>query len=98
MTSNSEYPFYMDGYLLQFVERIKKLRKKDWDICIVVDGKERAGKSKFAQTLGSAIDPSLCLARITFTPQEFHQAVMDALPGQVVIMDEAMTASPSSGL
>lgn len=83
---------YMDGYLKAYVEKVKKLKKKDWDLVIIVDGKERAGKSKFGQTLGYAIDETLDLSRITFTPTEFHQAIVSSQPGQVVIMDEAMTA------
>jgi len=83
---------YMDGYLYNYVERVRKLRKKDWDLVIIIDGKERAGKSKLAQTIGVAIDSELCMPRITITPDEFHKAIMDAPPGSVVIMDESMTA------
>ena len=83
---------YLDGYLKNYVARVIELKKKDWDLVIIVDGKERAGKSKFAQTIGISIDSTLCLPRIVFTPEEFHESVVQANPGEVIILDEAMTA------
>lgn len=87
-----QVPYSLDGYLRNFVEKIRKLKEKDWDIVICVDGKERSGKSKFSQILGYAIDQTLDLKHITLTPKEFYQEVVTAEKGQVVIMDEGLTA------
>jgi hypothetical protein len=82
----------MDGYLASFIAKLQKIKKKDWDAVLIIDGKERAGKSVLAQQIGYAVDPTLTLDRICFTPKEFHEAIVNAEKGTCVIMDEAMTA------
>lgn len=40
--------FWIDRKLLQKLENLKKIQKKDWDGLILIDGKERSGKSVLA--------------------------------------------------
>jgi hypothetical protein len=82
----------MDGYLANVVEKLKIRKRKDWDIVGIIDGRERTGKSTFAQQLAISVDPNFTIHQITFTPQEFHTAVVNAKPGSCIIMDEGMTA------
>ena len=83
--------YYMDGYLQRALDKVKKMQKKDWDIVIVVDGLERAGKSVLAQQVAYYLDKTLTLDRITFTPEEFKKEITKAKKGQAIILDEAIT-------
>lgn len=80
---------YMDGYLKKNLELAKATIKKDWDFIFVVDGRERSGKSVLAQKCAKFCDPSLTLSRITFTPDQFKKAILEARPYQAVVYDEA---------
>lgn len=86
--------FSMDGYLnsnLAIVEN--QINKKDNDFVCMIDGFEGVGKSVLAQQVGFRVDPTLCLDRICFTPEEFKTAILKAKKGQCVIYDEAITGA-----
>lgn len=85
----TESEYYMDGYLRDNINFMKTAIKSDWDMIVVVDGAEGSGKSVLAQQMAYYCDPSLTLDRITFTPPEFKNAIIDAKPYQAVIYDEA---------
>jgi hypothetical protein len=53
--------FYMDGYLKAKLDNVKKIISKNWDAVILIDGKERSGKS----TLGFACAWYLSEGKIT---------------------------------
>lgn len=89
--SKEEGSIYLDGYLKSNLDFIRKDLRDDSDAVIVITGKERGGKSVFAMTVGKYIDPSLDLARVTFTPSEFRAAVLKAGKYECVIFDEAIT-------
>ena len=93
------YEFYMDKKLKDRIDvKIKTaLNKREEDYILVVDGKERAGKSVFAMQLARYIDPSLSLSRVCFSPNEFKEAIIKAKPKQAVIFDEGYRGLSAKG-
>jgi hypothetical protein len=85
----TEYECFMDGYLKTILDQAKDVIKKDWDLVFCIDGQEGAGKSLLAQQCAKYVDPSLCIERITFKPEEFKQAIVNAEKFQAVVFDEA---------
>lgn len=81
--------YYMNKELKENFDLIKKVIKKDWDMCVVIDGAEGAGKSVLTQQLAFYCDPTLNIDRITFRPDEFKDAVLKAERYNSVIFDEA---------
>lgn len=81
----------LDGYVLAVLDTAKNVITKDWDMIFLGDGGEGTGKSVFIQQAAKYCDPTLTLDRITFTPREFREAVMNAKPYQAVVYDEAFT-------
>ena len=88
---------YMDGYLRKGFAKAKSLVEKDWDWLTLVDGAEGSGKSVIAQQCAYEVDKTICLDRITFTPEEFREAILKANKYQAVIYDEAYTGLSSRG-
>lgn len=74
---------------------IPSIQVKDKDYVIVIDGGEGKGKSTLAFQIGRYVDNSLDITRVTFTPEEFREAIMKAEKGQCVIYDEAFTGFSS---
>lgn len=74
---------------------IPDLKKKDKDCVIAIDGREGSGKSVLGLQWCKYIDPSFNLDRVTFTPEEFRQAIYKAKKGQAVMFDEAFTGFSS---
>lgn len=89
--------YYMDGYLRQGYAKAKNVVSKDWDWVMLIDGGEGAGKSVIAQQGAHEVDPTINLERITFTPEEFKTAVINAKKYQAIIYDEAYTGLSSRG-
>ena len=84
--------YYMDERLRRNIDNtiIPALSKsKDEDYVIVIDGKERTGKSTFGFQISKYIDPSFNLNRVCFNPDEFRHAIINADSRQVVVYDEA---------
>lgn len=71
--------------------------KKDKDKVIVIDGREGSGKSALAQQLASNLDPEFNIDKITFTAEEFMNAVKSPSrkKGDCIILDEAFLAANS---
>ena len=90
--------FYIEPKLQKNLENKVKyfLLKQDEDYVIVIDGKERSGKSVLAMQIGKYVDPTLNLDRVCFTPDEFKKAITTATKGQCVIFDEAFRGLGSS--
>lgn len=89
MVKVTEQDYYMDGYLKENFDTIKKTIKEDWDFIFVYDGYEGSGKSLKAQQDAYYCDNTLNIDRITFTPEEFKEAIIKAEKYQAVIFDEA---------
>lgn len=84
-----EKMFYIDGYLKNNLDIMKKNLKKDFDVFIVVDGRERFGKSTLAAQIAIYMDPTYNLDRCVFTPEQFHEAIENSKQYQAVVFDEA---------
>jgi len=82
--------YYLDGYLVNQLEYCKNAVKDDWDVWIVIDGLEGAGKSTFAQQIAYYLDPTFNIDRIAFSGREHEQNILhDTTPCQAYILDEA---------
>lgn len=89
--------YYLDPRLKKNLDTrvIESLQKKDKDCVIAIDGSEGSGKSTFGFQLGKYVDPTLDTSRITFTGEQFKEAIFKAKKGQCVIFDEAFTGLSS---
>jgi len=89
--------YFMEDRLKKNIDEkvIPSLSKHDKDYVICVDGREGSGKSWFSFQLGKAVDPSLNLSRIVFSPDDFREAILRAKKGQCIIYDEAFTGYSS---
>jgi hypothetical protein len=88
---------YMDGYLRKVYAKASKIIRQDWDCVFLVDGTEGGGKSVIAQQGARELDESFAIERVTFTPEEFKEAILKAGKYQAVIYDEAYTGLSSRG-
>lgn len=82
--------YYMDGYLHTNLMAVKKMVRKDDDCVIIIDGRERSGKSVLAMQVACALDPTMVLTRMCYTPKEFRLQIFTGEKYQVVVLDEAM--------
>jgi len=87
--------YYLDGYMKQNLDLAKQLVKKDFDMILIYDGYEGSGKSVKVMQDAFYCDPTLTLDRVTFNPNEFRKAIIEAKPYQAVIYDEAYTGLSS---
>ncbi len=74
---------------------LKGLIQKDKDYVLVIDGREGSGKSTLAMQIGKAVDPTLNLKRVVFSPEDFRAAILKSKKGQCIIYDEAFTGYSS---
>lgn len=89
------YGYPLDGYLKTNLDEAIRVVKNDWDMIFCVDGYEGSGKSTLAIQMAYYCDPTLTVERITFTPKEFKNAIMNADKYQAVVFDEAFTGLSS---
>lgn len=88
---------YIDGYLKTNLDAMKEDIRKDDDVVLVIDGRERIGKSVFAQQVGWYLsDGKLQLADICLTAEEFQKRVKDCPKYGVVIFDECYLGMASA--
>lgn len=81
---------YFDGILYDNLAFYKhKNFKNGFDIHLVIDGMEGAGKSVFGQQIAYFFDPTINLSRIVFSGEELLEAIKIAQPHQAIIFDEA---------
>lgn len=92
------YKFYLDGYLKSNIDLLIKAVKKDRDCLIIIDGKEREGKSTIANQLAKYCDPTYDVDRCCLTPEEFLDKVKDAKQYQAVVLDEGQGFTSRSAL
>lgn len=80
----------MDNTLRFNLDDMKKDIRKDDDVVIIVDGKERIGKSVRAMQIGWYMaDGNLKLDNVALVPEQFKKAVETSQKYEVVIFDEA---------
>lgn len=88
--------YYLDGILKSNLDILKAKIKKDWDFLFVIDGKEGAGKSVFAQQIAYFVsNGNFNINHICFTPEDFTKAVLSADKYQAIIFDEAFRGMDS---
>jgi len=86
---SNEDEFYLDGYLKSNLDLLAKSLKKDYDFFVIVDGRERFGKSTLAAQIAYYLDPTYNLDRCVFTADQFSEAVHKAEKYQAIVFDEA---------
>lgn len=89
--------FYIDDYLKQNLDHLKKSVERNWDMVGVIDGREGTAKSTLAQMIGFYLsDGNLKNENIVFTAEQFSEAVDKAKPKEAIIFDEMVMAGMSS--
>ena len=82
--------FYLDGILKDNLDRLNYLATQDFDNVIVVDGAVGSGKSVFTQICAYyGSKGKLTMDKVTFSPQEFREAVLKCEKYDHIIFDEA---------
>lgn len=85
----NEQKCYIDGILRRNLDAMYDDIRKDDDVVMIIDGKERAGKSVLAIQIawylsrGKLSIPDICLE-----PESFQERVRIAKPYEVIIFDE----------
>lgn len=88
---------YVDSILRTNLDDMKKDIRKDDDIVIIVDGKERIGKSVLAMLVGWYMsDGKITLDDICLTADEFKERVKNAKKYDVIIFDECYLGMSSA--
>jgi hypothetical protein len=80
---------YLDGYMKENLDFLKKKVKLKWDGVSLWVGDEGDGKTTMALQAALYLDPNLCLENITFNPEDFEEAVNRAAPFTSIVWDEA---------
>jgi hypothetical protein len=83
--------YHITNFLYVALMAMFQILKHDKDAVIIVDGKERSGKSVLAQQIAYFLDATFTIDRICFTPQEFVDAIRTTPKGGAIILDEALT-------
>ncbi len=94
---NEDKSLYMDGMLHQQLTKrvVHKIKKKDFDWVVTVDGEEGSGKSTFAFQIAKIVDPDFCVEQIAFTANDFIRLITRAKKNQCIVFDEAFTGLSS---
>ncbi len=85
--------FYMDGYLLKNVEKVKEVvQKKDFDYVAIIAGLPGAGKSNFAITLAKYFCPWFDHTYIAYTAEQFIELTNNCPKRSSVVLDESFAS------
>jgi len=82
---------YIDGYLLNACEEIKKLLNQDRDVVCIVDGGVGEGKSTLAQLIAGTVDPTFNATRIYFDDVETTNGIVNSEKKKSHIIDETLS-------
>jgi hypothetical protein len=96
MVKVTDKDYYMDGYLIQNLDHLKKAVKKNWDGLIILDGIEGAAKSTLAAACCYYLDNNYSLDNVVFTQKQFMEAVDKAKPGSAIHWDEFLLSGMST--
>lgn len=84
--------FYIDRALLRQLDGLKMIQKKNWDGVIVIDGKERSGKSILGMICGWYLsDCKLGINNFARGLDDAAKKISDLPDKSVLIMDEGST-------
>jgi len=88
-TTAQEREFFLNELLKKKLDNIKMILKKNWDCVMLIDGKERAGKSTFATICGQYISNcELGIKNYASNLQDAAKKIGTLKPGSVLIIDE----------
>lgn len=76
---------HIDSNLKDKLDNIKKILNKNWDCLIIIDGKERVGKSTLGMTIGTYLYPSMGVGNIASDGKEAIEK-LGSLPDKSVLM------------
>lgn len=90
-------PYYLEPALKADLDKLKKLvlDGSDEDAVIVIDGRERAGKSVLAMQIAKYLDPSFNMSRLCFSTSEFVKAIRENTR-KAIVFDESIVGLHSS--
>lgn len=77
-----------DPELRHITDFISRQLRRDFDWVHANAGREGTGKSTLGIEICRMVDPSFCLDRIAFTPQEFYRTLLNAPRYSAVMFDE----------
>jgi len=101
--TGEERQIYIDGWLKRKIDAkvLPAIGKRNEDFVMLIDGKERYGKSTLAQQIGAYVDPSLIgdLSRVCLTPEEIQNKItgFKGKSKKCVIYDEAGRGMSAKG-
>lgn len=86
---DGEQSMYIDGYLKTKLDNVKHILSKNWDAVILIDGKERSGKSTLAFTCAWYLsDMKLTLENICKDTNDCIEKIGNLPDKSVVFVDE----------
>jgi hypothetical protein len=86
-----DYPtkFWIDTMLLARLKNLKKIQKKGWDGVLIVDGKERSGKSTLAMVCGWYLsNGNIGIHNFAAGIEDCAKKIAELPDGSVLIVDE----------
>ena len=88
--------FYLDGYLKEKLDNVKRIIKKNWDCVILIDGKERAGKSTLGFTCAWYLsDGTITIENLAKDTDDAIKKI-ETLPDKSILMIDEGSLSFSS--
>ncbi len=94
MVKVTDKKYYMNKYLKDNLDILKKKIKQDWYFIILISGSNRVriGKSTLAQQVGYYLDNEYCFGNLTFESHNLKNISLKQKKYTVVHYDEAMAA------
>lgn len=89
---NEEPEYFIEKELRKDLDRIKKLvtGERDEDIVIIIDGRERSGKSVLALQVAKYLDPKFSINAVCYDPETFTKFILTHRK-RAVVYDESIT-------
>lgn len=88
-SEDGKVELYLDGYMKNNLDTARERVRSNFDMVALYFGLEGSGKTTKALQDAYYLDPTICLDRIVFNPNQFEEAVEIAQPEQAIIWDEA---------
>jgi len=88
--------YFMEKWLTEELDHLKKCVDKKWDAVILVDGVEGSAKTTFSGGIAYYLDNKFGLENVVFSPQQFVEAVDNAKKGTAILWDEFSLAGLST--
>lgn len=79
---------YLDDFIIEKLDNIKKILKRNFDCMFIVDGEERSGKSTFALTMATYLFPDMCANNMAIDAEDAIKKLSTMPKGSPIIIDE----------